>query len=200
MTPAGDLEPISLNGVNICDETAQSGTFLFDVPVADPNGTGNTDLRLIAKAENQYIEIYENINNLSTASIQDDVTNTVPSTGSLNVGTFDISTIQYQSVPIQHRHFWAVDKLTDIRDWYDDNLNSNPRTLKAYYDVNACDPPQVDPSSHYMDLSHTTWIHDYDGNAVKNCEDNLISPLDHDDTLAHEYAHFVFYETCDDYD
>ena len=96
VTPAGDLEPISLNGVNVCSETTQSGTFLFDVPVADPNGTGNTDLRLIAKAENQYIEIYENINNLSTASIQDDVTNTVPSnTNTLNVGTFDISTIQY---------------------------------------------------------------------------------------------------------
>ena len=122
---ATGIEPISLNGVNVCSETTQSGTFVFNIPIADPNGSGNTDLVLVAEPQNQYIKISEN-NNGDIPFLEDDDTNTVPSNIlTLNVGTFDVSSID-NVTPVEHRHFWAVEELTEIRDWYGDELSVHP--------------------------------------------------------------------------
>ena len=70
------IEPISLNGVNVCSETTESGTFTLNVPIADPNGYGNTDLVLVAEPQNQHIIIKEN-NNGDIPFLEDDLTTTL---------------------------------------------------------------------------------------------------------------------------
>ncbi len=70
------IEPISLNGVDVCSETTESGTFAFNVPVADPNGSGNTDLVSVAEPRNQHIIISEN-NNEDIPFVEDDLTTTL---------------------------------------------------------------------------------------------------------------------------
>ncbi len=56
------LNPIIVNNEHACSETVQSGTFVFDVPTIDPNGSGNTDLVLKAFAKNSHFEFFLNNN------------------------------------------------------------------------------------------------------------------------------------------
>ena len=54
------LNPIIVNNEHVCSVTGQSGTFVFDVPTIDPNGSGNTDLVLKAFAKNSHFEFFLN--------------------------------------------------------------------------------------------------------------------------------------------
>ena len=66
------LNPIIVNNEHVCSETAQSGTFIFDVPTIDPSGSGNTDLVLKAFAKNSHFEFFLN-NNEDKVKINDNM-------------------------------------------------------------------------------------------------------------------------------
>ncbi len=189
------LNQIILNNEHICTETTNSGTFVFDVPTADPNGSGNTDLVLKAFAKNSHFEFFLN-NNEDIVKIDDNESPREISVDSYNVGFFDISEELYRNVPIEHQHFWALDRLTDIQDWYTDNVVASTEKIFVIYDPTLCSSgANYDPDRSKMFLTHTE---DEDG---VNCDtDNIHSPLTNEDTLAHEFGHAVFYQTYDSYD
>ena len=54
------FNPLIIDNEPVCVETVQSGTFVFDVPTIDPNGSGNTDLVLKAFAKNSHFEFFLN--------------------------------------------------------------------------------------------------------------------------------------------
>ena len=185
------LNPIIINNEYVCSETVQSGTFVFDIPTADPNGSGNTDLVLKAFAKNDHFEFF--LNNTEVI-IDDDTQFNIILTVTQDIGNFDISEQVYLSVPIEHQHFWALDRLTDIQEWYTDNVVANTEKIFVIYDPTICSSgADYDPDTSKMFLSHTSKS---DGSA---CTSNIHSPLTNKDTLAHEYGHVVFYQTYDNY-
>ena len=93
------LNPIIVNNEHVCSETAQSGTFLFEVPTIDPSGSGNTDLVLKAFAKNSHFEFFLN-NNEDKVKINDNMHFDNIPTAMLDVGYFDISEQVSSSVPI----------------------------------------------------------------------------------------------------
>ena len=93
------LNPIIVNNEHVCSETAQSGTFVFNVPTIDPNGFGNTDLVLKAFAKNSHFEFFLD-NNEDKVKINDNMQFNNISTMALDVGYFDISEQVSSSVPI----------------------------------------------------------------------------------------------------
>ena len=186
------LNPIIVNNEHVCSETATSGTFVFNVPTIDPNGFGNTDLVLRAFAKNSHFEFFLD-NSLGKVKIDDNMDfNNIP-TMMLNVGFFDISEQQGSSgVPIEHQHFWALDRLTDIRKWYTSNVVASTDKIYVVYDPNVCKKGAgYDPSNFNLDLSHTETAGGRD--CTLDYHGNVYSPLTNQDTLAHEYGHVIFY-------
>ena len=185
------LNPIIVNNEHVCSETATSGTFVFNVPTIDPSGSGNTDLVLRAFAKNSHFEFFLD-NSLGKVKIDDNMDfNNIP-TIMLNVGFFDISEQQGSSgVPIEHQHFWALDRLTDIRKWYTSNVVAGTNKIYVVYDPTVCrSGAGYDPSNFNLDLSHTETE---GGDDCTRYYDNVYSTLTNQDTLAHEYGHVIFY-------
>ena len=94
-----ELNSIIVNNEHVCSETAQSGTFVFDVPTIDPSGSGNTDLVLKAFAKNSHFEFFLD-NNEDKVKINDNMHFDNIPTAMLDVGYFDISEQVSSSVPI----------------------------------------------------------------------------------------------------
>ena len=185
------LNPIIVDNEHVCSETAQSGTFVFNVPTIDPSGSGNTDLVLKAFAKNSHFEFFLN-NELGKVEITDNTQFDNISTSMLDVGFFDISEQQGSSgVPIEHQHFWALDRLTDIQEWYTSNVVAGTKKIYVVYDPIVCrSGAGYDPDRSKMFLSHTE---KYNGDDCTLLQDgNVYSPLTNQDTLAHEYGHVVF--------
>ena len=185
------LNPIIVNNEHVCSETAQSGTFVFEVPTIDPSGSGNTDLVLKAFAKNSHFEFFLD-NSLGKVKIDDNTQFDNIPTSMLDVGFFDISEQQVSSgVPIEHQHFWALDRLTDIQEWYTSNVVASTDKIYVVYDPNVCKKGAgYDPSNFNLDLSHTETEGGVD--CTLDYHGNVYSPLTNQDTLAHEYGHVVF--------
>ena len=104
------LNPLIIDNEHVCGETTNTGRFLFRIPSVDPDGTGTPDVVLKAFAKNSHFEFFLN-NNEDKVTVSDDITfNNVLESGQ-DVGNFDISEQVYLSVPIEHQHFWALDRL-----------------------------------------------------------------------------------------
>ena len=187
------LNPLIIDNEHVCGETTNTGRFLFRIPSVDPDGTGTPDVVLKAFAKNSHFEFFLN-NNEDKVTVSDDITfNNVLESGQ-DVGNFDISEQVYLSVPIEHQHFWALDRLNGIQEWYTDNVVANTEKIFVIYDPTICKSGAgYDPDTSKMFLSHTSKS---DGST---CTSNIHSPLTNKDTLAHEYGHVVFYQTYDNY-
>lgn len=182
--------PLRVGTTNACSSTSSSGNFRLNVPARDPTN-GNTDLVLKIFAENRYIIIYSSFG-LQRTHIETPVMRDI-SGPMVNFGRVDISSPQYGRVPPEHRSFWALEELTSIVDWYDEELDVPSERLEVVYDPDRCLATGVDPDSKKMTLAHTTY-----GSRDRPCVHHLISPLSNSDTLAHEYGHFVFLHAYDD--
>ena len=187
------LNPIIIDNKHVCVETINSGFFVFNVPTADPDGSGNTDLVLKAFAKNSHFEFFLNNNEDKVIIDDNDIFNDISAIEE-NIGNFDISEQIYLNVPIEHQHFWALDRMTDIQEWYTDNVVANTEKISVIYDPELCGSGAgYDPDTSKMFLSHTEKP---DGTI---CSLNVNSPLTNTDTLAHEYGHVVFYQTYDSF-